>query len=486
TVESQGFYNFDLSADWAARPGTWTVALVVDGNRLAADDFTIADPGQSVIRVDASSAGFVANGRTTPIDLTAAAPTQTFTVTNLGTDTLTLSPPALPAGFSLAGGFPSSIGPGGSDTFTVVENGGAADGVLAFSTNDPDAATFSFNLRADGGTGTHVPSGPVPLGAFAAGAGAGGAAVVLYNPDRSPRLTAQPFAPAFRGGVRVAVGDVDGDGSADLVVASGPGGPPLVEVLDGNTGAVKLSLMAFESSFTGGLFVAVADLNGDGCADLVVTPDEGGGPRVTVYSGKDGSVLANFFGIDDPNFRGGCRAAVGDVNADGVPDLVVSAGFGGGPRVAVFDGRSVTAGGTPGRLVNDFFAFDGPDVQTLRNGVYVAAGDLDGDGYADLAFGGGPFGGPRVLVLSGKAVLSGNGAGGPASPLANFFAGDENERSGIRVAMKDVTGDGRTDLLAGGSSEMFLYSGASLVAGSESPVFHLAPFPGFTGGVFVG
>jgi hypothetical protein len=70
--------------------------------------------------------------------------------------------------------------------------------------------------------------------------------------------------------------------------------------------------------------------------------------------------------------------------------------------------------------------------------------------------------------------------------VANFFAGDVGERSGVRVAVKDVTGDGRADLLAGGSSEMFLYSGTSLAAGSTTPVFHLAPFPGFTGGVFVG
>ena len=87
------------------------------------------------------------------------------------------------------------------------------------------------------------------------------------------------------------------------------------------------------------MYVAAGDLTGDGVADLVITPDEGGGPRVRVFNGAGFGQVADFFGIDDPNFRGGARAAVGDVNGDGVGDLLVAAGFGGGPRVAVFDGQ---------------------------------------------------------------------------------------------------------------------------------------------------
>src|SRR5205814_518997 len=100
------------------------------------------------------------------------------------------------------------------------------------------------------------------------------------------------------------------------------------------------------------------------------------------------ATLANFFGIDDPNFRGGCRAALGDVNGDGTPDLAVAAGFLGGPRVALFDGAQLF-NGDPMRIVSDFFAFPGTDAVTLRNGVFVAIGDINGDGFADLIFGGG-------------------------------------------------------------------------------------------------
>src|SRR5207249_875395 len=83
---------------------------------------------------------------------------------------------------------------------------------------------------------------------------------------------------------------------------------------------------------------ALGDVDGDGAADIAVSPDQGGGGRVEVYSGRGTVRFANFFGIDDTAFRGGARVAFGDFNADGVADLAVAAGFQGGPRVALYDG----------------------------------------------------------------------------------------------------------------------------------------------------
>src|SRR5439155_23089493 len=126
----------------------------------------------------------------------------------------------------------------------------------------------------------------------------------------------------------------------------------------------------------------------------------GGGPRVRVLANEGHTVLADFVGIDDPTFRGGARAALGDLNHDGVPDLVVSAGYGGGPRIAGFNGAALLTG-QPIKLFNDFFAFE----PTLRNGAFVALGDVNGDGIADLVTAGGPGGGPRVQILSGQNLV---------------------------------------------------------------------------------
>ena len=69
------------------------------------------------------------------------------------------------------------------------------------------------------------------------------------------------------------------------MAGAGPGGSPRVVVIDGATRQVLADFAAFESSFTGGVFVAAGDLDGDGKADVVVTPDRGGGPVTVVYSG---------------------------------------------------------------------------------------------------------------------------------------------------------------------------------------------------------
>jgi hypothetical protein len=259
--------------------------------------------------------------------------------------------------------------------------------------------------------------------------------------------------------VRTAVADVNGDGTPDQVYGAGPGGGSRVRVVFGVPDdiapvvlpAPPVGFEAFEPSYTGGVFVAAADLDGDDKAEVVVTPDQGGSGRVSVYAVAPGGAVTqrdNFFGIADANFRGGARPAVGDVNGDGRPDLIVAAGFGGGPRVAIFDGRQLLANAVePGRLVGDFFAFPGVDAERLRNGVYPAAGDLNADGKADLVFGGGPGGGPRVYVLDGAAVATGP-TSAYAAPVANYFAGDAAGRGGVRLAIKDVDGDGTADVIA--------------------------------------
>ena len=379
--------------------------------------------------------------------------------------------------------------------FTIIENDGT-DPVTGFFANVAEGGTIvtsnglTFSVTYHGGDGNDVvltavpPVPPPPPPAVLAretgvGQGTGGGTVKLYNPDATERFTATPFGAAFAGGIRTAAADFNHDGVADLVVGTGPGGPSHVRILDGTTQAELFALDPFEASFTGGVFVAAGDVTGDRVADLVITPDEGGGPRCRVFSGAGFGQIADFFGIDDPNFRGGARPAVGDLDGDGAADLVVAAGFGGGPRVAAFSGRSL--GSTPVKLFGDFLAFE-PE---LRNGTFVAAGDVDGDGKAELVAGGGPGGGPRVTVFDGADLL-----GNVQTRSTDFFAGDVTNRGGVRLAVKNLDGDARADLVAGAGtgagSRVTAYAGASLTGGSPPELAALDAFPGFAGGVFVG
>jgi glucose/arabinose dehydrogenase len=307
-----------------------------------------------------------------------------------------------------------------------------------------------------------------------------GARIFQFNAEESGPGTVD-LGDEFAGGVRVATRDVTGDGIADHAYGAGPGRGSTVAVVDGQSGAVLQRFEAFEPSFTGGVFVALADLDGDGLAELVVSPDVGGGPRVRVLRVADLAVLADFFGIEDPAFRGGARVAGGDVNGDGREDVIVAAGYLGGPRIAGWDGSALAAG-QPVHAFADFFAFE----SSLRTGLYIAAGDVDADGRADLVVGGGMDAGPRVSIFSGARLADGTGA----IELCNYFAGDPASRTGARVGTKDIDRDGLVDLVVGltGVARGYL-SGELTAAGTHdhNPNHEWTDLgDGFAGPIYVG
>lgn len=313
--------------------------------------------------------------------------------------------------------------------------------------------------------------------AVAVGAPAGGSgAVRVLQPQNGQHAWTVNGAVPQGIGARVAIADVNNDGYDDLIVGTGPGVASKVRIFSGATRTELYTITPFEASFLGGVYVAAGDITGDGRADVIVTPDEGGGPRVRAFSGQGMASIADFYGIDDPNFRGGARAAVGDINRDGHADVVVAAGFMGGPRIAGFSGQALTQGRTE-RLFADFYAFE----QTLRNGVFVTLGDVNGDGYADLVAGGGPGGGPRVSILSGRDLLANR-----STSIASFFGGDPDSRDGVRLTAKDLDNDGRADVIVGVGSRATAYAGRTLSpTAAPGVVFDVNAFPGFNG-VFVG
>jgi hypothetical protein len=252
--------------------------------------------------------------------------------------------------------------------------------------------------------------------------------------------------PGYTGITRGVAADFTGDGVEDLAFGTGPGAAAGVRIVNGATGADVASAVVLDG-FGGGVFLAAADLDRDGGAELAVSADAGGGTRVSVYKVTGGRLvpLADFLAFGDADFRGGSRVAMADMNRDGAAELIVGAGLGGGPRVAVYDGAAL-ARGRAARLVPDFFALD----PTLRSGVYVAAADVDGDGCADVIYSTGNTGGPRVRIVSGAVLVANPGADMALLPaLADFFTWDQNDRAGIRVAAKDVDGDGRAELIVG-------------------------------------
>jgi hypothetical protein len=236
-----------------------------------------------------------------------------------------------------------------------------------------------------------VPS-VVPNNALVIGASVGSEPfVVVVDPNTNRdvfRFLA--FESSFRGGVSVATGDVVGDETPDIVVAAASNGGPRVAIYDGETGEVVKDFFVYEPTFRGGVSVAIGDVNGDGANDIITGTGRGGGPRVTAIDVETGNTLENFFAFE-PGFRGGVNVGSDDVDGDGVDDIVVGAGVGGAPRVTVFEGDDT------GNILMNFFAYD----SSFRDGVQVNAADINGDDLADILIGSGTGGAPHVRVISG-------------------------------------------------------------------------------------
>jgi hypothetical protein len=196
-----------------------------------------------------------------------------------------------------------------------------------------------------------------------ADAGGGPQVTVFSGRDLSVLRSFYAYSPFFSGGVRVAIGDVNGDGKADIITGAGPGGGPHVEVFSGADGSLLRSFMAYPVTFSGGVYVAAGDINGDGRADIITGQGAGGTPQVKVYSGANGSVLWDFMAYPSAFAEGVRVASLPDFNADGRAEIITALGPGAQSNVVVFEGASLAA-------LDSYFAYN----QFFLGGVFVGGG----------------------------------------------------------------------------------------------------------------
>ncbi|MBI3928016.1 MAG: FG-GAP repeat protein [Armatimonadetes bacterium] len=254
---------------------------------------------------------------------------------------------------------------------------------------------FAFNPEFQGGVRVavgDVDRDTVPDVVTAAGAGGGPHVKVFSGADGSEIRSFFAYAPGFAGGVFVAAGDVNGDGAADIVTGAGAGGAPHVKVFSGINGAELSSFFPYDPTFAGGVRVAAGDVDGDGRADIITGAGPGGTPHVKVFSGATGGEILSFLAFDAA-FAGGVFVAAGDVNGAGPEEVLVAVGSLAGPQVKVFNDQA--------QETSSFFAFD----RSFQGGVRVAAGDVNGDGVDDVVAAPGPGISPRIHVFDGEGDL---------------------------------------------------------------------------------
>ena len=262
--------------------------------------------------------------------------------------------------------------------------------------------------------------------------------MVLYNPSTGEsRGNVVPF-PGYTGQVRISRADTNNDSILDMVVSPDAGYAPLVKIIDSSNGSTIAQFNAYDRNFTGGLYVSVADVNNDGFAEIITGAGFGGGPHVKVFDGKTHNEVASFFAYD-LNFRGGVSVATFDFDRDGILDIVTGAGPGGGPHVKVFNGANM-------QLMKEFMAY----AIEFTGGVYVAAGDFMSDGRYEIITGAGAGGGPHVKVwdyetlnLVAERMVYDNFTYSSGLVIDILFGG------GARVGLADGNNDGIDDIITG-------------------------------------
>lgn len=262
----------------------------------------------------------------------------------------------------------------GTHQVTITPNAGFTGtiqfkiGVRATSAADTAASydTQMVTLTVNPASATSPPPNPT-AGPFTAQGSAPGTAptVTVLNADGSVRFSVPVFDPALTGGVNVAVGDINDDGKKDVVATPGFGGSGTILVLDSTTGTVFRTVTLFENTFRGGLNLKVGDAAGLGYDQVVVAAGNTGGPRVSVLDLKQNKQLLNFF-AGDPNTRGGVDIDLADVFKGKGEMIVAGTGPGVAPTVSLFNAGTAL-------LVGSFAAGDPND----HDGIRVRAGDQD-------------------------------------------------------------------------------------------------------------
>ncbi len=178
--------------------------------------------------------------------------------------------------------------------------------------------------------------------------------------------------------IRAGTAQATGGVSAHRILAAGvpAGWPPIVSIFDAATHKLRFQVLAYPGGYRGGVRTGVGDVNGDGWEDAIAVRSSNVGPNlVKVFSGRTGALIGSFLAPAGLMGQGGMFVAAGDMTGDGKAEIVLGSGRGATPRVLIIDGATLK----PWKVLI-------PHGHNFAGGVVVFAEDVNGDGLADVTY----------------------------------------------------------------------------------------------------
>lgn len=230
-------------------------------------------------------------------------------------------------------------------------------GFLSYKNSLPSKSTVQIrDINNDGGLETIV---------------AEGNKIEIYANTGRRLARVYPYTNRYRGTINFTIEDINGDGTQEIITGTSLGYGPHIRVFNSNGKLINPGFFAYNKGFRGGVTVALCDTNGNGLQEVVTAAGPKGGTHIRIFHSSGRALSPGFFAYH-PSYRGGVRVACGDVNGDGIDEIVTSR-ITGSPEIKVFSHT--------GRLIKGGFM---PFSHGRGQDVFISTSDLDNDGTEDI------------------------------------------------------------------------------------------------------